>query len=172
MTIATKAFLSTKHSEIAPPRAIGLGSGALGNLSVQLEDVEVLRKEVQTKLEFLAERRVIFRQVRSWLGWLAALSSAAITLTVGWYGKFPDQKPSEVATGLPQRTARFLAVLAAFGAICAIFESRLSEEAEVAGDLLDEVHATWQDTRGALGKTTDSQAAQALIDDMRVAILR
>jgi hypothetical protein len=157
----------------ADPNILGLGSAFEGNLQLSSEKITEVFEEARKQMVEVNSRGSWLRTVGDVAGWLSFAATASITLIAGFYGRAPGANGAATDTsGLPARSVRMIAFLAALAAVLTAFGSLAIAKSQDYFKKADEVRDLIVHNRAEIIDAKTPDAAQAILDDLVLQISR
>lgn len=150
----------------------GIGSGFEGDLALPKKEIDAALNDARDRVLSIMDKGYTFRIASRVAAWLAFFATAAITLVAGWYGQTPTAPPGGSAarvpdtSGLPQRAARAVTVLAALAAILTAGGGLATQEAESFSNQAQARQRDLTDARKQIVEAKSASAARTVLDDL------
>jgi hypothetical protein len=160
--------------DLAPPSVpiLGIGPGFEGDLALPKAEIDAALTAARQKVLSAADHGYGFRIGSRVAAWLAFLATAAITLVAGWYGQSPAPAPpggglaAAGASGLPQKAARIVALLAAGAAVLTAGGGLATQEAESLSTWARERQRDVVEARTKVIAATSADDGRTVLDDL------
>jgi hypothetical protein len=155
------------------PRLLGWDGAFEGDLQLPADKIKKVFDDARKHMIDVNSTGSLLRLIGDLSSWLSFGATAFITLIAGFFGRTPvaNGVPADTS-GLPARSVRIIAFLAALAAVFTAFGSLATAKSLDYFKRADDARDLIVQSRAEIMDATTSDAAQTILDDLIVKLIR
>jgi hypothetical protein len=165
-------YSNTQEDRIAEPGIIAFDPGFDGRLALPPREINEALDKGLTAVRTAIEQSAKFKFWSKAGAWLAFAASGAVTLLMGWFAQPDAAKAGNKGAGVPKRTARATAVMAAIASVSTAGGALAGDEAAGLRLRASEQHKLIIEARASLASAKTAEEAKSILQDLELNLLK